>query len=95
MQSDAFNNTDLVNAIHKLIGYKFSIIYQIMEEGIQKGELQKIDPLMAATSVLGSINFFLSFNNNLIDSEIFLPVEKTQPWDKEEFLKLIFKGLKG
>lgn len=94
IKTEVFQNTDLVEAIHKLIGFKFNIIYQIIGEGIKKGEFIKINPMMAATAIIGAVNFYVSFNYDLICSMGCIPIEKKQPWDLEEFYKLIFCGLK-
>lgn len=94
MKTEALRNPDLVEAIHKLMKFKFSIIYQIIKDGIEKGEFIKTDPLMTTTAIIGAINFFISFNCDLICSMGFLPIEKKQQWDKEEFFTLIFQGLR-
>jgi len=95
LKSEAFQNPELVRAIHELIGFKFSIIYQIIEEGIRKCEFIKVDPLMAATAIIGAINFFLRYNCNTILSMANLPLAKCIEWDCEELCRLIFSGLKA
>jgi Transcriptional regulator len=94
MKSDAFQNRTLIDSIHKLIGFKVSILYQIIEEGIRLGEFSKVDPLMAATSIMGAVNSFISFGCCLVNPELYLPKEKLKPWSEDEFLYMIFNGIK-
>lgn len=94
MKSDAFRNPQLIDSIHKLISKKFSILFQIIEKGIEKGEFRNADPLLAAVSVMGSINFFISFHYSPVNPAEFLPQDKIKSWNKEEFFELILHGLK-
>ena len=93
LKSDAFQNHTLVTAIHKLIGRKITILTQIIEEGIKSEEFQKIDPMMAATAIMGAINSFITFDCCLTSPNIF-QLDKNQHWDEEEFINLVFHGLK-
>lgn len=95
MKSDAFRNPALIDAIHKLVGDKFSIMYKIIEEGIQKGEFRITDPLLATTSVMGAINFLISFHYSPVSPTDFLPADKIINWDVQEILQLLLNGLKS
>ena len=94
MKSDAFRNPDLIHSIHKLIRNKFTILYRIIEEGINNGEFRYMDPSLAAVSVMGSINFYISIDFSPIDPDELLPFRNTRDWNKDEFLDLILSGLK-
>ena len=94
MKSDAFRNPILIESIHKLVAKKFSIMFSIIEKGIENGEFCKVDPLLATISVMGAINFYVSFGFSPIDPTEFLPSEKIKSLDKDEFLRLILNGLK-
>jgi AcrR family transcriptional regulator len=95
MKSDAFRNPDLIHSIHRLVRKKFTILHRIIEEGIKKGEFRKTDPLLAAVSVMGAVNFFISIDFSPLGHEEFLPVKTARDWNREEFLDLILNGLKN
>ena len=94
VKSDAFRNPELIRSIQKLMSKKFSVLFQIIEEGIDKGEFLKIDPLLATASILGAINFYISFDLFPIDLEDIVPTGKTKPWSEDQFLDLLLNGLK-
>lgn len=94
MKSDAFRNPELIESIHKLVKKKFAILHGIIEEGIKTGEFRNTDPMLAAVSVMGAINFYISIDCFSIGAEEFLPFQKTKDWDREEFFSLLLHGLK-
>lgn len=94
MKSDAFRNPELIESIHKLVKKKFTILHGILEEGIKTGEFRDIDPMLAAVSVMGAINFYISIDCLSIGAEEFLPFRKTKDWDSDEFFNLLLNGLK-
>jgi len=94
MKSDAFRNPELIESIHRLVSKKFTILHGIIEEGIKKGEFRSIDPMLAAVSVMGAINFYISIDYSPIVPDEFLPIRKTKDWDREEFFDLLLHGLK-
>jgi len=67
MKSDAFRNPELIKSIHRLIGKKFYILHKVIEEGINGGEFRKADPLLASVTVMGAINFYISFDYSPFD----------------------------
>ncbi|MDD3169345.1 MAG: TetR/AcrR family transcriptional regulator [Eubacteriales bacterium] len=95
MKSDAFRNPDLIRSIHLLVKKKFAILHGIIEEGIKNEEFRKTDPLLAAVSVMGAINFYISIDFLPSDPCDLLPVIKTRNWEREEFLDLLLHGLKS
>lgn len=94
MKSDAFRNPDLINSIMKLIRDKFSILHKIIEDGVRKGEFRRMDPALAAIAVMGAINFYISIDYAPVDPCCFLPVQRKEEGDNEEFFTLIMHGLK-
>jgi len=94
MKSDAFRNPELIDSIHKLVVKKFTILFKIIEDGVAKGEFREMDPLLAAISVMGAINFYISYDYSPINLSEFLPVQKVKSWGSEEFFSLILHGLK-
>lgn len=94
MKSDAFRNPELIESIHRLVKKKFTILHGIIEEGIKTGEFRNMDPMLAAVSVMGAINFYISIDCFSIGAEEFLPFQKTKDWDSEEFFNLLLHGLK-
>ena len=95
MKSDAFRNPALIDSIHKLVVKKFTILFKIIEDGVAKGEFREMDPLLAAISVMGAINFYISYDCSQINLSEFLPVQKVKSWDSEAFFSLILHGLKA
>lgn len=93
MKSDAFRNPDLIYSIHQLVKKKFTILLGIIEEGIRNGEFRQMDPMLAAVSVMGAINFYISIDCTPFDLGDMLPVKNAADWDREEFLKLLLHGL--
>lgn len=94
MKSDAFRNPALIQSIHELVKKKFSILLGIIKEGIKTGEFRKMDPELAAISVMGAINFFISINYMHIEPFELLPPREPSGWNRDEFLDLILNGLK-
>ena len=94
MKSDAFRNPALIESIHELVKKKFSILLGIIKEGINTGEFRKTDPELAAISLMGAINFFISINYMHIEPFELLPQRKISEWNRDEFLDLILNGLK-
>lgn len=94
MKSDAFRNPALIESIHELVKKKFYILHGIIKEGINTGEFRKTDSELAAISLMGAINFFISINYMHIEPFELLPARKTSDWNREEFLDLILHGLK-
>lgn len=95
LKSDTFRNPDLIHSIHKLVRNKFNILHRIIEEGINTGEFRRMDPSLAAVSVMGAINFFISIDFSPLGIDDLLPVKSPKDWNKDEFLELILNGLKG
>lgn len=94
MKSDAFHNPDLIRSIHQLVREKFAILHGIIEEGIQNSEFRRTDPKLAAVSVMGAINLYISLDYLPSDPCDLLPGIKAKDWDREEFLDLLLHGLK-
>jgi AcrR family transcriptional regulator len=94
MKSDAFRNPALIESIHELVKKKFSILHGIIKEGINAGEFRKTDSELAAISLMGAINFFISINYMHVEPFELLPARRTSDWNREEFLDLILNGLK-
>jgi len=95
MKSDAFSNPELIHSILKLIRDKFSILHEIIDEGIRKGEFRRTDPILAAVAVMGAINFYVSIDYAPVDPCYFLPIQRKEDWsNNEEFFTLIMHGLR-
>ncbi len=94
MKSDAFRNPDLIHSIHKLVRNKFTILHRIIEEGIKKGEFRRMDASLAAVSVMGAVNFFISIDFSPFGHDEFPPIQTAKNWNKDQFLDLILNGLK-
>jgi hypothetical protein len=94
LKSDAFRNPELIASIHNLIAKKFSVLYQIIEEGIRNGEFIQMDPLLATASITGAINLYISFDLFPINLADVTASNKTKNWREEEFLNLLLNGLK-
>ncbi|WP_027398203.1 TetR/AcrR family transcriptional regulator [Anaerovorax odorimutans] len=94
MKSDLINNQELITSMNELKNFKLNLIHKIIKEGIDKGEFVEVDPLMAAVSIIGATHFYISFGYDLKSPPENLEKIKKNPWDIQEFLKLIFYGLK-
>ena len=94
LKSDAFRNPELIEGIQKLISKKFTVLFQIIEEGIQKGEFRRMDPLLASVSLMGTINSYISFDLFPIGLGDIPVIEKTKPWNESDFFDLLLNGLK-
>lgn len=95
VKSDAFKNLELIESIHKLVAKKFSVLFYIIEEGMNKGEFAKRNTSLTAASILGAINLYISFDLLPIDLEDIIPSGKTKFWREDEFLDLLLNGLKA
>lgn len=94
MKSDAFRNPALIESIHELVKMKFTILHGIIKEGMTTGEFRNTDSELAAVSVMGAINFFISINYMHIEPIELFPRRLTE-WNGDEFLDLILNGLKA
>lgn len=94
MKSDAFKNPELIESIQTLVVKKFSVLFKIIEEGINKGKFHKIDPLLATASILGAINLYISFDMFPIDLADTISTNKKESWSNDEFFDLLLNGLK-
>ena len=99
VKSDVLRNRELIDSIHNLVNRKFSIIYQIIDDGIKTGEFNQVDPVLATISIMGAINFYIGFHCSPINLSEVLPDKKDITWeeiqDKEAFFQLILHGLKS
>jgi AcrR family transcriptional regulator len=95
LKSDAFRNPERIASIHNLIAKKFSVLYQIIEEGIRNGEFIQMDPLLATASITGAINLYISFDLFPINLTGITPSNYKKNWSEEDFLSLILNGLKA
>ncbi len=91
-------NTAFMESIHKLVNKKFSFVYRIIEEGIEKGEFAQVDSLLATISVMGAINFYVGFHSAPFQPLELLASEKIRQMytskSREEFNQLIINILK-
>lgn len=94
IRSDVFRSPALIESIHKLIKKKFAILRGIIEEGIDKGEFRKTDPELAAVSVMGAINLYVTLDFYPFSPDESLFSRGPEDWDREDFLDLILNGLK-
>jgi len=94
IRSDVFRSPALIESIHKLIKKKFAILRGIIEEGINNGEFRKTDPELAAVSVMGAINLYVTLDYCPFDPDEPLFSRSPKDWDRKDFLELILNGLK-
>lgn len=94
MKSDAFRSPELIESIHRLIKKKFTILRGIIKEGIDKGEFRKADPELAAVSVMGAINLYVTLDYYPFSPDESLSSRNAKDWGSEDFLDLILNGLK-
>lgn len=95
MKSDAFRNPALIESIHELVKKKFTILCGIIKEGVNTGEFRKTDPELAAVSLMGAINFYISINLMEVAPFSFLSGQGKPDPSREEFQDLIMNGLKA
>lgn len=81
--------------IKNLMDYRFSVIYNIISDGIQSGEFADADPLMASSAFMGALSFYLSVSNDLVCEKDMKPYKIKKPWKEEDFLNLVLYGLCG
>lgn len=94
MKSDAFRNPALIEAIHQLVADKFRILHQIIEQGMQKGEFKKSDPLLATVALMGAINHLISLKFCPIDLSEFTELEQLNNVNQKDLFNLVLNGLK-
>lgn len=99
VKSDVLRNRELIDSFHNLVNKKFSIIYQIIEDGIKNGEFSQVDPILATITMMGAINFYIGFNCSPVNLSEILPgetaISRDEIRDKEAFFHLILHGLKS
>jgi len=93
LKSDAFRDPMLIDAIHRLVSKKFAILYGIIESGIKNGEFRDTDPMLAAISIMGAVNFFIGIHYSPFDPAEFLSVSNQLDWNGDELFKLMLDGL--
>ena len=94
LKSDAFRNPDLIEGIRLLIRKNFTILRDIVEEGIRKGEFRDTEPALAAVYLLGAINLYVSIDFSPDGLNEFLPAKKVEEY-REDFFGLLLNGLKS
>jgi hypothetical protein len=61
---------------------------------MKTGEFRAADSELAAISLMGAINFFISINYMHMEPFELLPPIKTSEWSRDKFLDMILNGLK-
>lgn len=79
--------------IKRLMDYRFSILYDIISDGIKNGEFISADPMMASVAVMGSMAFYLSFNFDFFPGDALTKYQKRDPWKDDEFVGMLLGGL--
>ncbi|MEG1584717.1 MAG: TetR/AcrR family transcriptional regulator [Anaerovorax sp.] len=95
-------SNDFFSAMHQLMMKKFQIIYDIINQGITMGEFKAVNPVMAATSLVGAMNFYLAFHYDVLPHTLHgekfyksFPAQEKEPWDIDQLLDIIMNGLKS
>lgn len=94
LKTEFLQNKEILDAMYELMNIKLNLIYDIIQEGVRKGEFINIDPMMATLSITGSLNYYISFGFDFVLPFGDFCKEKKTPWDNNEFFRLIFDGLK-
>lgn len=85
----------LCASARKFARLRFSLIFQIFEEGIASGEFRPLDPLQATTTFMGALLFYNGFSRDLLplDHSNYYKKVISPEESKAEFLDLLLHGL--
>lgn len=61
MSPDFSANHEVQGLIHRFFKMKHQFLQLLLEDGIERGEIRKIDPVVGATTLLGAISFYTMF----------------------------------
>jgi hypothetical protein len=92
MTPDFIRNSILGDAVCAVLGHKFKLVLQIVDEGMARGEFREDDPRIAAIRVIGASNAFAA----AVTKSLLHAQAPTVPYDEETrdaFFRGIFHGL--
>lgn len=96
MSPDFSANLEIQRLIHCFFKVKHQFLQLLLEDGMDRGEIRKTDPVVGATALLGAISFYTMFQ---IPPEGHPGISKVFPEDSidrdPEFFRILFSGIGG
>lgn len=92
MNTSALKSKELQGVLSLLWEYRFNIMHSIIIEGIKSGEFSSLNSEMMAVSVLGSINFYILYEFDMMPKDWPRIVENKE-WEFDDFMAIILRGI--
>ena len=93
MNTSALKSKELQGILSLLWEYRFNIMHSIIIEGIKKGEFSPLNSEMMAVSTLGSINFFILYEFDMMPKD-WPRIVENNGWDFNDFIAIILGGIR-
>jgi AcrR family transcriptional regulator len=93
MNTSALKNKGLQSILSLLWEYRFNTMHSIILEGIKSKEFMALNSEMMAISVMGSINFYILYEFDMMPKD-WPKIVENSIWEFDEFIKIILTGIK-
>ena len=92
MNTSALKSKELQGILSLLWEYRFNIMHSIIVEGVKSGEFSAMDSEMMAISVLGSINFYILYEFDMMPKD-WPKIVENKEWNFNDFMSIILRGI--
>ncbi|WP_324824422.1 TetR/AcrR family transcriptional regulator [Sinanaerobacter sp. ZZT-01] len=89
---ELFRDAKLSTLFEKFIEYRYHCLLNIIKNGISSGEFKEGDPSMYSIGILGSIAFYIDFQNQHFIPQVLKDIS-VKNWNSNDLLSLILNGL--
>jgi TetR/AcrR family fatty acid metabolism transcriptional regulator len=93
MNTSALKNKGLQNILSLLWEYRFNTMHSIILEGIKNKEFTALNSEMMAISVMGSINFYILYEFDMMPKD-WPKIVGNSNWEFEDFIEIILSGIR-
>jgi AcrR family transcriptional regulator len=93
MNTSALKNKGLQSILSLLWENRFNTMHSIILEGIKSKEFMALNSEMMAISVMGSINFYILYEFDMMPKD-WPKIVENSIWEFDEFIKIILTGIK-
>jgi len=89
---ELFRDAKLSALFEKFIEYRYHCLLNIIKKGIASGEFKEGDPAMYSIGILGTIAFYIDFQNQQFIPQVLKDIS-VKNWNSNDLLSLILNGL--
>lgn len=92
IELELFKAPGLFPLFQRFMHYKFTLVYDCIKEGIEKGEFTAQDPAMATVAFMGAFTFYNALRNHQLPESMYEFVSG-DTWSLNGISSLLFNGL--